>query len=540
MFDTELINKIENAKKFFDYYLAINSKRMDYPRTHLSENLYLKLNSKKNLSFTNMKDDIIPFDSEASSDDENQVKLREWLVKCAFHRYSKGIIAENTKENNKNHSITFKEYSEFKNGNKNKRIVSEYQSKTNLIRKIDFLEDELATDSPEQININQINQSNYNSLTNYSCLDINKITIQNENALKITSLSQSTQISNINCLKRLDENYMNEFDEEDIIIAITDEEPEDDNEKKSKTIANKSYKTTDINNQYQKRLQNISNLLKRNTSDIHIYLVKDEDFFIQEWDEKDINTEYIISKSNQKEKNASENKFTQRLKVHQMKNIKGEKCLYNLKYKFIDQIGLDEAKAINSSTNSIYSKFIEDNKPKNTQDEIILELQEGYNNEKDVSKQNMQENPLNKNNKSINYPTQKSTKHFTNNRNEFLYSQRKEKINHNKNNLHNRTISSPSTGIKTDNTISNALNTIENHINNNNHSPELSSLNKEENNFVITLNRKWQLFDQVIYICRIMDLIYKKESAVFYDEDKEYLILYFSIEILKSKNLISV
>jgi len=570
--DQELMINIENAKKFFDYYLLIICKN----------DLISKIDSTQYHAFRHnlIPDEIQTFNSEDSSDDEYIIKIREWTVKCAYYRYSKDIIISQL-----NFNVKMQQTNKSNNYSKNLKkedntLVSlknlyNSNSKQRPIRKIDFSDEKKVENSSYYSNINMIKFSqapvnDFNTInkgisesnTISTLSNIININTFKESRGKVPSNSKSTFISDINIIKKASKNSMINIEKDvEVIIPISEEELEENEFCKLEKygIMNKQYRncSSSFINKFQNIAKNRS--IKKSKCicrDLQINLIEDQDFQREDWKANDVNK--IIE--------TTEEKFDEFLDLRDINSIheicKGEEIIikyedsWKEKKMFLEK---NKNKLTGKNLAFVIEEFtstkISDEMSNDMKSEIIdLELKDEKLNFKiNMNQQNKNFHIINNNlfkkiekdnnvsnDKLTNYNinTSKIKKCFNNNIDNISSDFPFKKEDFRRSSLHDPFISNKfSINDKSYNLESQAK--YKNFSNN----ESVYKYMKSSDSLVLNsplpkFDYNRQMIDQIIYICRSIDYISNRESFVYADEDKEYLMFYICLEILRSKKLL--
>jgi hypothetical protein len=312
------------------------------------------------------------------------------------------------------------------------------------------------------------------------------------------------------------------------------EESEKENKKREKNI---KYKEKDIcknnnnnndNNDFNKYNYN-NNYFSNSNFDSEESTDEEEEIKIRKWTikiaynrlSKDLKEDFYQGKLNKK----YEESLNEKEKEY-------ENLFSNIK-KFKKRKNSIKINNFNTSSNSRISILSNSNNSKNSSNNLdssnfIIKRKDTNETEVD-SISNISDYNLIKDLKLINFNTILNSRNYINKNktiNNFNYNNKnkKDKDKEKENNKH-KLIKKQNLNI-----INKTYNTIfdDNNYNKKNFNCENLNININKINF--------SLVDQILYICRIMHFYHIKQSAVFSNEDKDYLLFKLSIELLSNKN----
>jgi len=524
LFDEELMKNIEKAKKFFNYYKLIKEKKTEFLE---KSTIFFSKNKKdmKNLNkYTYRKEELIrAYDSEASSDEETSINSRQWIVKCAYYRFSR----QNNFDNIENKLDNYKSKSEVPiKINKKKRDYNENDKKIN--RKIDFLDEEIYSSEKlyKIIDSQTLHEQEKSNIID-SFIDINKLNykIINKNfqAKGIFKLNNNFE----NIIQK--ENHLKQSNEFELKIDIDNNEIKEEEMKANELInlnsikkrikKNASNKNDYFNNNSSVNL--IKNDIKKKTEyDIEITLYEDKDFAREEWQNmisedcfnynieklkfgktESTNQKFFFKDKIFKERNLKDNNMGNKENIYSKLSTKISEDTFN-EYKFTD-VDYDLIE------NNTKLKFVRNDSRENSH---LIDANNIYkiNSEEDSYFENLNGNFQNKS----------ETKNITYKNKDFF-----------RNSAESNICNKFSPKIPFNREVNDNINLF--HIN-----KDFSTYLTKSIQRISKIERRWKMIDQVMYICRVIDYISKKQSLEYDDEDTEYLYFYITLEILRYKNFL--
>lgn len=529
-----LLNKINMIKKYFEYYLNIKAKKSrkeseendinvtrfpvseykhrnnkvennsntDKQASTNSNNSYAKTFSihysstaTKSNSYACLKSlgsrstELSPFDSEASSEDEDEIKLRNWVVKCAYYRYSNGIINE---------------------------AKNKIAKKIN--RKISFREDYDPVPTASNKNVMENNTSFHSVSITLELMLSSSSQISSENEDEMKGLACPQKTSHIS-----DKSITNKIFKKEQKLCAGDIIIEIDNSP-SPTI-DYDYRNTDHISIFPNKL---SNTIDKNLK-----------FFYSNRSSND-EEKLLNSKRKNEQKHSSNLQYYLESPSSSKRDNKNYKYYNTNNSKYINRnFTAEKAEAEpniiypNTEAKSSLTQAI----PRFSSNKDNFQF-EGDNNNNITQLKKNKENffTLNKFKENKIYNHSRRT-HYSSNYRNLNKKQVFGKNNFIQNTNKMQGLNACDNLIKPK-SLENSEDEESNYKNNQVSDRDINQFSNDKCPLKELALRKVSMIDQLLYICRVIDYISKKQSVQYNAEDNEYLLFYISLSILKNRKLL--